>query len=59
MNTDQYEERLKKHNWNYKNCIGEHWTIGHKEYSRLIELSTLTPEHRRIFLYYKKINGVI
>lgn len=59
MTLEKFEERLKLHNWNYKNYIGHMWTDGHNEQKKLTQFSFESPDHRRLFLRYKKINGVI
>ena len=56
----RFEERLKLHNWNYQkasNAVA--WQTGHHEYKKLIEISFKSPEHRRLFIRYKIMKGVI
>ena len=55
----KFEERLKLHNWNYQKYSGERWAEGHHEYKKLIQASSESPEHRILFLRYKKLNGVV
>lgn len=60
MELSKFEERLKLHNWNYQkasNAVA--WQVGQKEYQKLIELSTTSPDHRKLFLKYKKEKGII
>ena len=55
-----FEARLKLHNWNYKKIqCASVWNDGHVEQKRLTEISFQSPEHRRMFLDYKKMKEVV
>jgi hypothetical protein len=60
MDLIKYEERLKLHNWNYQQSNNfVIWQSGQIEFKKLIELSFTSPEHRNLFLQYKKQAGII
>ena len=60
MTLEKFEERLKLHNWNYQQASNAIvWNTSHMEYKKLIQFSFESPDHRRLFLTYKKLNGVI
>lgn len=59
MDLIKFEERLKAHNWNYQNASNAvAWQTGHIEFKKLIQISFTSPEHRRLFLRYKKDRGI-
>ena len=60
MTLEKYEERLKLHNWNYQNASNAvAWQTGQTEYKKLIDLSFTSPEHRKLFIRYKVMKGII
>lgn len=50
-----FEERLKNHDWQYqREQCASRWNDSRIEFSRLTEMSFQSPEHRQMFLMYKK-----
>lgn len=54
MNLFEFEERLKIHNFNYRETSNAAaWQTSQKEHSRLIQIAYTSPDHLKLFEMYR------